>query len=193
MSRFYSIFDDLKTLITILAITLFLGCAQTDRLEVNTSEYSDINAFVKAEIDWLNKSHSQLIKHTTWQDQFDLDTSSKVDWEKELYAFLEIDIKQAIWKTDFELTDSVILKGNTIRTFKTTNERQRIRRIEITTSSDSIVQFDAEIRDQNKLTTSNQRISLTKHMGYSLIGNRKTKVLGDENYHLIGQYYHTNN
>lgn len=171
------------------------GCSRQPSLPGNTSTFVDISEFTSSELNWLTSEQPDLLKRSNWQGTSKTDTLNHVDWEKELYPFLELNIKPTVWSTDFTLSDSMVFDNKIIRTYRTTNPRQRVKEFQITTlmADGSIERLEATIEDHTRLTSSNQQISLTRGVGYSLAGLRKTKMLGNEDYQLIGQYLTKNN
>lgn len=185
------IFDTLKYTLVLLSILFLVRCSTPNQMGANSSPWPDINGFVTAEISWLTNNNVVLIKRSSWQDKMESDTLNKANWKEEMYPFLELTIKPTIWKTDFKLVDSTVLENQTLKTFQTTNPRQRIKSITLVSDhkNGELKRLEAQLEDHNKLTTSTQRISITHHVGYSIAGKRDTKVIGDEDYQLVGRYY----
>lgn len=175
-----------------MVLVLFVSaCSSDTSTEQNTSEYTDIASFVKQEVDFLKNRGVVLVKRSSWQGETQTDTLKQVNWEEEMYPFLELDIKPTVWVTDFTLSDSSRNNGEIIREFKARNDLQELRSFSIITLAETgeIRRIDAEVKVANKLTTSIQKISYTKGIGYTIAGKRDTKALGSEDYQIVGQFY----
>lgn len=166
---------------------MICGCSSAPT-EADEHEYYDFQEFFIEEINQLNKSNAQLIKRSSIDDNVHFDTLTEVDWNKELYAFKEIDIKEVAWQTDFKQVEDEHDINEHGLVFHTTNERQRYKEIKFdTTDGGNIYRFAIVMKDDSKLSPSTTMLSYTKDVGYTIKVDRDTRVLGSESFQIVGQ------
>lgn len=56
-----------------------------------------------------------------------------------------------------------------------------------------VERFSAEIIEKGKISTSLTALSYTKNVGYTLRIERNTKIMGNESYQIVGQFYKIKN
>lgn len=166
---------------------MICGCSSAPT-EAGEHEYYDFQEFFLDEINQLNSSNAQLIKRSSIDDNVHFDTLTEVDWDKELYAFKEIDIKEVAWQTDFKQVEDEHDINEHGLVFHTTNERQRYKEIKFdTTDGGNIYRFAIVMKDDSKLSPSTTMLSYTKDVGYTIKVDRDTRVLGSESFQIVGQ------
>lgn len=165
---------------------MICGCSSTPT-EGNGHKFFDFHEFFMREITEFNTSNALLIKRSSIDDNVHCDTLTEVDWNKELYAFTEIEIKEVAWQTDFKQVDDEHDVNEHGLVFHTTNERQRYREIKFdTTDGGEIYRFAIVMNDDSKLSPSTTMLSYTKGVGYTIKVDRDTRVLGSESFQIVG-------
>lgn len=122
------------------------------------------------------------------------DSDATPDWTKELYAFLDLSIKPAVWKTDFiqEAYDAHDEPNETALVYTSTNEKQKVRLFKLKLNdANEIERFSAELIEEGKISSTVTGLSYTKNVGYTLTIERDTKIMGNESYQIVGQFYKT--
>jgi hypothetical protein len=159
-----------------------------DKGNINHSTYCDITGFINQEIIRMDSLQRPLMKFTNWKGITSTDTSLLIDWKKELVLFSDIKISSSVWRTDYEIIDSQYHNGQITRTFGALLPNQEVRLIRIITNdSYEVSRLEVEMRIINKFTRSSRKMSYTKDKGYTIIGNRKTKLMKDENFKIVCQ------
>lgn len=129
-----------------------------------------------------------LLRFTDWNGIATTDTAIQVDWKNELALFADVKIPKAVWRTDFELIDSSNEQGQIIRSLGALQPNQEVRLLRITTNKNNqIERLEVEMRSMSRLSNSKRKMSYTVDKGYTIVGNRKTKFLKDENYKIVCQ------
>ena len=147
-----------------------------------------------SEIATLTENQIGLFKRTRMDSTISSDSVNAPDWSKELYSFTDIVIKPAVWKTDFAYVDVVHDPNEVSEVFETTNPRQKIKKFKIKTNdTGDIIRFTAEIVDHGKLAHTVTLLSYTKNVGYTISIERDTKLIGNESYQIVGQFYKNKN
>jgi len=153
-----------------------------------------VHDFFVKETAELRKQDIGLIQRTNMDSISRKDTLTSVDWEKQLYAFLDIDIRSTIWATDFQPIDTKDDPNQEGYVFETTNSKQKVKSFTIHQNEEGdIYRFAARILDESKLSTTETLLSYTQKVGYTMTVNRSTKILGTENYQIVGQFIKKNN
>ena len=166
---------------------MICGCGSAPT-EAGEHDYYDFQELFLNEINQLKTSNAQLIKRSSIDDNVHFDTLTEVDWDKELYAFKEIDIKEVALQTDFKQVEDEHDINEHGLVFHTTNERQRYKEIKFdTTDGGKIYRFAVVMKDDSKLSPSTTMLSYTKDVGYTIKVDRDTRVLGSESFQIVGQ------
>ncbi|GEM_PF-2202565 len=178
------------TFFIVLSILAF-GCNTSSERSTNQDAFVDVQQFFQSEITLLTKNQTGLYKRTRMDSTSNSDTLNKPEWSKELFAFLDIKIKPAVWKTDFVRVETHDDPNETASVYETTNPNQKIQSFKIKLNPDSSInRFSAQIIDKGKISTSTTGISYTQNVGYSVHVNRSTKIMGTESYQIVGQFIH---
>jgi len=129
-----------------------------------------------------------LLRFTNWNGISTTDTAIEVDWKNELALFADVKIPKAVWRTDFELIDSSNNQGQIIRSLGALQPNQEVRLLRITTNKrNEIKRLEVEMRSLSRLSNSKRKMSYTVDKGYTIVGNRQTKFLKEENYKIVCQ------
>jgi hypothetical protein len=184
----------LKSQIFLLFVLGLFGCTNQTSQDLNASSFVDIHGFFEAEVERLSATKVSVFKRTRMDTVSSSDSVATPLWSKELYAFLDVDIKPSVWKTDFQkMPVSHDEPNETADVYLSTNPNQHVNAFKIKLDeSGNIERFSAEIIERGKISTSVTALSYTKNVGYSLSIDRETKLMGNESYQIVGQFY-TNN
>jgi len=179
----------LKLPLVIVLSLLVCGCSVKQTTQVNSNKFIDIQQFFKDEVSRMSEAQTGLFKRTRMDTTTNSDSVLNPDWEKELFAFLDINIKPAVWKTDFTQVDTHDDPNETATVYTTTNPNQKVRTFKLELNPDSTIQrFTAEIIEQGKIASSVTGLSYTQNVGYTIKVDRTTKIMGSESYQIVGQF-----
>lgn len=168
------------------------SCTTTNTTPPNEESFVDIHQFFESEVERLTEQSVGLYKRTRMDTTTASDSNAQPVWAKELYAFLDISIKPAVWKTDFTHVpyDEHEDINETAMVYKATNANQKVRLFKLKLNDDGQIQrFSAEITEKGKIATTITALSYTADVGYTLSVERSTKIMGNESYQIVGQFY----
>ncbi len=166
-----------------------LSCNTRNDREINRDAYIDVQQYFQSEVVALTANQTGLYKRTRMDSTTNSDSTDTPDWSKELFAFLDIKIKPAVWKTDFVRVETHDDPNETANVYKATNPNQKIQSFKIKLNPDSSInRFSAQIINEGKITSSITGISYTQNVGYTVHVNRSTKIMGTETYQIVGQF-----
>lgn len=166
---------------------MLFACAPSGKSTKNTSDYFDMGIQLNEDLERYSDAYT-LVKRSRWNTVEKNDTIDSVDWNKQLYPLLGVTIKPSVWITDFTLTDSSWDGQELSRSFKTTNDYQRLKEFTLVTQGQQLIRFEAMTEEHNKLTRQVDKISYTPNVGYTFAGFKETKVMGKEEYQIVGQF-----
>lgn len=171
-----------------------ISCQNNTSKQPNPVSFIDIHDFFEKEVSVLTQENIGLIQRTNMDSVSRQDTLTEVDWNKQLYAFLDVDIRSTIWTTDFQPVDTKDDPNQEGYVFESTNPKQKVKSFTIhQNEAGEIHRFAARILDESKLSTTETLLSYTQKVGYTMTVKRDTKILGTENYQIVGQFIKTNN
>jgi hypothetical protein len=180
----------LKNASILLLVFFFYSCTSTTSTSTNSEEYVDIAAFFKSEIEQLTTQNVGVFKRTRMDTTTNTDSVDSPEWSKELYAFSDIHIKPSVWNTDYVLVNSEDDPNEVSNVFTTTNSRQKIKMFKLKMDDNGkIDRFYAEVVERGKLALTVTMLTYTKNVGYSVTIKRDTKIIGNESYQIVGQFY----
>jgi hypothetical protein len=178
-----------KQLLFLLPFVLFACKGQTNQ-PVNTGTYVDIHAFFESEVARLTQDSFGVYKRTRMDSTSNADSTDNPDWSKELYAFLDFNIKPTVWTTDFTKIEVEHDPNEVSDVYETTNSKQKIKTFKLKlNATGDIIRFSTEIIEKGKIANTTTLLSYTKDVGYSLKVDRQTKIMGNEFYQIVGQFY----
>ncbi len=172
----------------------FVGCSSSNNTTTNDVEFVDVHAFFTAEVDRLTTERIGVFKRTRMGTETQADSNATPNWADELYAFLDLSIKPAVWKTDFAqvTSDEHEEPNETADVYVSTNPNQKIKTFKLKLDTEGHVQrFSAELIEKGKIATTVTGLSYTKNVGYTITIERDTKIMGNESYQIVGQLYKT--
>lgn len=172
---------------------MLVSCGRSTNTQPNSLELVDFPEFLSKEKEAVMQHKTWVLKRVRWQTYTKQD-SIKIedfDWDKELALFSAIHIKPLVWKSDFELLDSMDDDGMRCFRLVAVNKKQRIKNIELYKSlqTGQLVRYEVDLNDEGKISKSNQKLSYTKNVGYTIVGNKKNAMMEDETYQIVVQFY----
>lgn len=168
------------------------GCSSTGSSPTNDTEFVDVHAFFESEVSKLTAEKTGVYKRTRMDELSKSDSTKTPDWSHELYAFLDLSIKPAVWTTDFIKTDIDAHDdpNESALVYTSTNSKQKIKLFKLKLDdSGQIVRFSAELVDEGKISSTVTGLSYTKNVGYSIAVERNTRIMGNESYQIVGQFF----
>ncbi len=177
----------MKAAYILLLISLLYACSPSDETARNSASYFDLEEQLQLDLERYASDYV-LVRRSQWNDIEKYDTLDSVNWEEQLYPVLNVPVKPAVWSTDFKLTDSSWNGQELTRSFKSTNDYQRLKEFTLVTNGSQLIRFEGMTEEHNKLTQQVDRISYTPNVGYTFAGFKETRVMGKENYKIIGQF-----
>lgn len=180
--------------ISVVLLVVLMSCSSKEKQDTNNDPFVDIHQFFLEEVGQLTDSDIGLFKRTRMDSTTNSDSFTKPEWSKELFAFIDLDIKPTVWKTDYMRVHPHDDPNESSLVYQTTNPKQRVKMFKIKQSEDGKVErFSAEIIEKGKISTSLTALSYTKNVGYTLRIERNTKIMGNESYQIVGQFYKIKN
>lgn len=179
--------------ITIVLLVVLASCSSNDKKEANKDAFIDIHQFFTDQVEHLTNSDVAVFKRTRMDSITNSDSFVSPDWSQELFAFIELDIKPAVWKTDFKRVHTHDDPNETSLVYETTNPNQKVKSFKIKEEDGKIQRFSAEIIEKGKISSSVTALSYTKNVGYTMSVERNTKIMGNESYQIVGQFFKNNN
>lgn len=174
--------------ILVVGILLLFGCNSGDHEVINTGNYIDISGFFRSEIERLDSLKPDIIRYSEWNRKKSTDTVNCNNWGKELVLFREVKIPKAMWRTDYELIDSMTSDGQFIKTYGALYPKLDVRLLRVVTdATGNIMRVEVEIRRENKLVQNNRKMSYSVDKGYTIAGARSTTLMGTEDYKIVCQ------
>ncbi len=168
----------MKSLIILTAfVVLVTGCTQESTNE--TKKYFDLNAFIQAKIEVLNKKKPAFEK-TVWNENTP-ETKTVViqDWGKELELFLQADLNKPAYLNSYEVTETDTLSKYQLKN----TESLPVKLLMIHKVEGKPESIEATVQNKNYLYESNKQIRLHLTEGeidnYFISGTQQL-VFGDK-------------
>lgn len=160
---------------------LVLSCNISNPDQQIPKKYFDVTSFIKAEIVRLD-SLDPVVHKTTLYDQKQLQaTYENVDWDKELSAFIKLDINKPSWEDGF-----IVDTFGTDIIYIAADEDITVRKLSIGFDStmSKVMQIQGELRQDNLFYYSQQLLTYEADKNYTLTGNQKILWMKEKDFEI---------
>jgi hypothetical protein len=180
----------MKRLTTLLVSLTLFACNNSNQQTSTNPVYYDVASYVNDQIKALSAQKPATEKDALIKGQSNHQTTSNIDWAKELELFAQADINKPAFRNSYTITrpDSLSYQY----TLKPTEEKLTVRSLSVRLDSASRkpVEIQAILRSENPLYSSERRLLLVS-------GARKEQAWGLKNYRIEGYqqltYFDRNN
>ncbi|TAG54031.1 MAG: hypothetical protein EAZ29_05000 [Runella slithyformis] len=149
----------MKQILISAVFLMLLGACQSNSEADQTKTYYDLKGFLEQQIKLLNAQKPQILKQTTMGNTSDRQTTSAIDWAKELELFMQTDLN----KSAFKLSYTTTRPDSTSYEYRLkAGEKLPVKYLIIKTNSvNQVEELAAEVWQENKLYNSEKRLLLT--------------------------------
>jgi len=149
----------MKQILITAALLAALCACQPDSEANQAKTYYDLKGFLEQQIQQLNAQKPQVLKETAVGNAHDRQTTSTIDWAKELELFLQADLNKSAFKLSYTTTRP---DSNTYEYRLKPTEKLLVKYLKIKVNNSRKVAFmEATVKQQNKLYDSEKHLLLT--------------------------------
>ncbi|HET6244389.1 MAG: hypothetical protein H0V01_07835 [Bacteroidetes bacterium] len=179
----------MKNIFFVVFIVFLFSCC--DFLEIAPKvdqKHFDIPGFFIEELKRLNETENPIIKEISKDEEREDKIIKTPDWQKELAAFIDVDINKPALINSFTV-DTIVVSGDSYEIYyNSIEESSTIRNISLLYENNSCTFVKIEKNNTNALFSSKQYMQYTKKSGYSILGELSIRFIYKTNYHVNAKF-----
>lgn len=146
--------------------------------------YPDLKAYFRKEIRRLEKTHPEVLKEVQLNQQKEIKTLRKLNWEQELALFLSSDINKPAYKGLYRME-----KNGLEESYTATGPQLKTREIKLRRKPNGqIEKIEIINHSKNSLYSSDEHLEYYPDSLYQIVKRQKVLLMGSHHYRIIGRF-----